>query len=143
MAKPSVVNVQFNNEQIFWGEYANHILAEGDSWFGWAHMNLVPSSNLPEELLFEETAVMVSYAYSSDTITDRANLSLNSASFEEERSNKYEAILLGGGGNDLINTLPHIIRRATPGAPPAIALECSEDVALRAVHVDLAAGLIL
>ena len=66
MAKPRVVNVQFNNEQIFWGEYANHLLAEGDSWFGWAHMNLAPSSNLLEELRFEQPAVVVSYAYSGD-----------------------------------------------------------------------------
>ena len=136
MAKPRVVNVQFNNEQIFWGEYANHILAEGDSWFGWAHMNLVPSSNLLEELRFEKSTVVVSYAYSGDTITNMADLSSNSAFAEEVRSNQYEAILLSGGGNDLIDALPHIIRPCTPAAPPATALECVNEDALRTLLHD-------
>ena len=130
MAKPRVINVQFNNEQIFWGEYTNHILAEGDSWFGWAHMNLVPSSNLLEELRFEKSTVVVSYSYSGDTIRNMADLSSNSAFAREVCSNQYEAIMLSGGGNDLIDALPHIIRQSNAAAPPATALACVDSDAL-------------
>ncbi len=130
MAKPRVVNVQFNNEQIFWGEYANHILAEGDSWFGWAHMNLVPSSNLLEELRFEKSTVVVSYAYSGDTIRNMGDLSSNGAFAEEIRSSQYEAIMLSGGGNDLIDALPYVIRPCDSAAPPASAAACFDSNAL-------------
>lgn len=130
MAKPRVVNVQFNNEQIFWGEYTNHILAEGDSWFGWAHMNLVPSSNLLEELRFDRSTVVVSYAYSGDTIRNMADLSANAAFAEEIRASQYEAIMLSGGGNDLIDALPHVIRRCDPAAPPPNAAACIDQNAL-------------
>ena len=34
MVKPRVVNVQFNNERVYWGDYANHILADTWEWDG-------------------------------------------------------------------------------------------------------------
>jgi len=136
MAKPRIVNVQFNNESVFWGEYANRILAEGDSWFGWAHLNLKPSSNLLEELRFEQSTVIVSYAYSGDTIRNMADLCSNSAFAREIRSQPYEAIMLSGGGNDLIDALPHVIRAANPAAPPAAATDCVDAAALDTLFDD-------
>ena len=130
MAKPRVVNVQFNNEQIFFGDFANHILAEGDSWFGWAHLNLAPSSNLLEELRFEKASVVVSYAFSGDTIRNMAKLASNSAFFREIASQAYDAIMLSGGGNDLIDALPFVIPTCDPAAPPASAVDCVDARAL-------------
>ena len=130
MVKPRVVNVQFNNERVYWGDYANHILAEGDSWFGWAHLNLKPSSNLLEELRLERATVVVSYAYSGDTMRNMADLCSNSAFAEEIRSQHYDAIMLGGGGNDLIDALPHVIVSCDPLAPPATAAACIDTAAL-------------
>ena len=130
MAKPRVVNVQFNNEQIFFGEFANHILAEGDSWFGWAHLNLAPSSNLLEELRFERATVVVSYAFSGDTIRNMAKMASNTAFFREIGSQSYEAIMLSGGGNDLIDALPFVIPKCDPAAAPTNAAACVDAGAL-------------
>jgi hypothetical protein len=44
----------FNDETIFFSEYTNHLLAEGDSWYAWAHLNLHPSSNILEQLDFRD-----------------------------------------------------------------------------------------
>lgn len=130
MPKPHVVNVQFNNERVFWGDYAGHFLAEGDSWFGWAHLNLVPSSNVLEQLPLRRSAVVISYAYSGDTMRNMGELCSNSAFAQEVRSQPYEAILLSGGGNDLIDALPHVLRAADPAAPPTRAADCVDAAAL-------------
>jgi lysophospholipase L1-like esterase len=130
MAKPRVVNVQFNNEQIVFGDYTNHILAEGDSWFGWAHLNLNPSSNLLEELRLDAPTVVVSYAYSGDTVRNMADQASNAALALEIRSQPYQAIMLSGGGNDLIDALPNIIRACDPAAPPASADACIDRAAM-------------
>ncbi|MBL8378496.1 MAG: hypothetical protein JNM79_11550 [Burkholderiales bacterium] len=130
MPKPHVVNVQFNNEHVFWGDYASHFLAEGDSWFGWAHLNLVPSSNLLEQLPLRRSAVVISYAYSGDTMRNMGELCCNSAFAQEIGAQNYEAILLSGGGNDLIDALPHVLRAADPAAPPTRAVDCVDAAAL-------------
>ncbi|MFN0163815.1 MAG: hypothetical protein ACKVQQ_21485 [Burkholderiales bacterium] len=130
MPKPHVVNVQFNNERVFWGDYARHFLAEGDSWFGWAHLNLVPSSNLLEQLSLRHSAVVISYAYSGDTMRNMGEQCSNSAFAQEVSSQPYEAILLSGGGNDLIDALPHVLRATDPAAPPTRAADCVNAAAL-------------
>ena len=105
MAKPRVVNTQFNDERLFFSDYANHLLAEGDSWYGWAHLNLVPSSNVPDQLEFRDSTIIVNLAYSGDVMRNMSDTSANSLFYFELQGQRYHAILLSGGGNDLIDAL--------------------------------------
>jgi lysophospholipase L1-like esterase len=106
MPQPRVVNLQLHpNEQIFYSDYNICLLAEGDSWFSWSYLNLVPSSNLLQQLDFDKPALAVSYAYAGDTIRRIADFFDNGGFFIEMRSQRYDAILLSGGGNDLIDAL--------------------------------------
>lgn len=145
MAKPRVVNIQFNDEPVDFGRYRNHLLAEGDSWFAWAHLNLKPSSNLLEQLQFTQKSVVVSCAYSGDVIRNMGDIASNALFANEMRAVQYDAILLSGGGNDLIDALqthggmPGIIQACAPGAPnqPASYINA---VALAALTADVLAG---
>jgi hypothetical protein len=105
MAKPRVVNTQFNDETVFFGEYTNHLLAEGDSWYAWAHLNLAPSSNIPEQLEFRDSTVIVNLAYSGEIVRNMSGASPNPLFYFELQGQSYHAILLSGGGNDLIDAL--------------------------------------
>jgi lysophospholipase L1-like esterase len=105
MAKPRVVNTQFNDETVYFGEYTNHLLAEGDSWYAWAHLNLAPSSNIPEQLEFRDPTVIINLAYSGDVIRNISDAAANSHLYFELQGQTYHAILLSGGGNDLIDAL--------------------------------------
>lgn len=123
MPQPRVVNVQLNPEEfIFFGDYGVHILAEGDSWFAWSQLNLVPSSNILQQLDFDAPSLVVNYAYSGDTIRRMADFFRNGGFFIEMRSQKYDVMLLSGGGNDMIDALydyqqdtPLILQPAAPG----------------------------
>ncbi len=145
MAKPRVVNIQFNDEPVDFGLYRNHLLAEGDSWFAWGHMNLDPSSNLLEQLQFNQKSVVVSCAFSGDVIRNMGDMASNALFANELRAAKYSAILLSGGGNDLIDALetrggvPGIIQARAPGAPdlPASYINAA---ALTALTGDVLAG---
>ncbi len=112
MAKARVVNVQFNDEPVDFAPYAYRLLADGDSWFAWAHFNLAPSSNILEQLTFNKAAVIVSLAYSGDVIQDISDPRQNMALDFELQALRYHALLLSGGGNDLIDAL-----RPKSGAP--------------------------
>lgn len=115
MAKARVVNVQFNDEQIDFTQYRYRLLGEGDSWFAWAHLNLAPSSNVLEQLQIREAAVIVNLAYSGDVISDISDSQSNMAFYFELQALRYHAILLSGGGNDLIDAL-----HPEGGGPPII-----------------------
>ena len=138
MAKPRVVNIQFNDETVYFGEYTNHLLAEGDSWFAWAHLNLSPSSNILEQLEFRESTVVVNLAYSGDVIRDMSDGMSNMHFYFELQGQRYHAILLSGGGNDLIDALhpangqlPIIVPCATRS--PAVAASYVDAGALKAL----------
>jgi lysophospholipase L1-like esterase len=106
MPQPRVVNVQLNPEELIsFGDYGIHILAEGDSWFAWSQLNLAPSSNILQQLDFDAPSLVVNYAYSGDTIRRMADFFRNGGFFIEMRSQKYDVILLSGGGNDVIDAL--------------------------------------
>ena len=115
MAKARVVNVQFNDEQPTFAQYTNRLLAEGDSWFAWAHMNRKPSSNILEELQFLDPTVIVSLAYSGDVISNMGDERANIHLYFELQALRYDALLLSGGGNDLIDVL-----NPDNGSPPII-----------------------
>ena len=134
MAKARVVNLQFNNETIDFSQYTNHLLAEGDSWFAWAHLNLMPSSNVPEQLEFVDPTVIVNLAYSGDVVSHMADKSSDMTFYFELQGQRYHAILLSGGGNDLIDAL-----RPDDGKPAIIVPRGKKSAKSAGSYVDTAA----
>ncbi len=90
--------------------YAWHILAEGDSWFTLA---AIPSSNLLFELRLARWAQIYNIAYPGDTIKHvgqlRENSELKKVLAEPNFSYRWDAILMSGGGNDLIDAASRLI----------------------------------
>ncbi len=145
MAKARIVNIQFNDETIDFPQYTNHLLAEGDSWYAWAHLNLDPSSNIPEQLEFRDPTVIVNLAYSGDVISNISDPLSNMALYFELQAKRYHAILLSGGGNDLIDALnpangqpPIIVPHGTH--PPNVADSYVDAAALKALTDGVLAG---
>ncbi len=133
MAKARVVNIQFNDEPIAFPSYTNRLLAEGDSWFAWAHLNLKPSSNIVEQLEFRDPTVIVNLAYSGDVIHNMSDARANLHFCFELQALRYDAILLSGGGNDLIDAL-------SPGdGRPAIIVPSNGDPGEAKSYVDAVA----
>jgi lysophospholipase L1-like esterase len=98
--------------------YALRLLAEGDSWFS---LGSIPPKNLLQELQFEESSVVVNLAYPGDEVQKMfrrmCDYGAEFANWLTMRSTwRFDAILLSGGGNDLIAALPHLIRRDVPAA---------------------------
>jgi lysophospholipase L1-like esterase len=92
--------------------YKWRILAEGDSWFS---LGAIPSSNLLYELRFKKRTVILNLGRPGDTITNISALSDN-AEFSRRLahprySSDWDAILLSGGGNDLIDWADEIIKK--------------------------------
>lgn len=122
MKKAEVVNIQRGgSSDIFYADYDVTVLAEGDSWFSWGELNLMPSSNILEQLRFPKRSLVMNYAYAGDTTRRIVDFFSNGAFFVEMRSQRYGAILLSGGGNDLIDALydqsadqPLILKRPEP-----------------------------
>jgi lysophospholipase L1-like esterase len=92
-------------------EYAWRFLAEGDSWFT---VGAIPSSNLLYELRLRKRAVVLNLGYPGDTIANVARLSSN---IEFSRrlthpnwASDWDALLMSGGGNDLIDQAADILR---------------------------------
>ncbi|HEY0664306.1 MAG TPA: hypothetical protein VGD18_06840, partial [Thiobacillaceae bacterium] len=97
--------------------YAWRLLAEGDSWFT---VGAIPSSNLLYELRLKKPTVVLNLGYPGDTIASVAQLSGN-AEFARRLAHpnwasKWDAILLSGGGNDLIDRAGDLIRARPRGA---------------------------
>lgn len=98
-------------------DYAWRFLAEGDSWFT---IGAIPSSNLLYELRLKKPTIVLNLGYPGDTI---ANISQLSANTEFSRrlahpnwASDWNAILLSGGGNDLIDRAADIILSTPTGA---------------------------
>jgi lysophospholipase L1-like esterase len=97
-------------------EYGYHLLAEGDSWFT---LGAVPSSNLLYELRLAKWSQVFNLAYPGDTIKNIGNLAGN-RDFRKFVVNQrfnypWDALLLSGGGNDIIDAAPKLIRRRAVG----------------------------
>lgn len=97
-------------------DYDWRILSEGDSWFT---IGAIPSSNLLYELRLSKRTVILNLGYPGDTI---ANISQLSANTEFTRrlvhpnwASDWNALLLSGGGNDLIDQAADIIRSTPTG----------------------------
>ncbi|MEP7056304.1 MAG: hypothetical protein ABI809_00835 [Caldimonas sp.] len=119
-------NLQPDNPDYPW-----HFLAEGDSWFTIA---AIPSSNLLLELRVGRWTQVLNLAYPGDTLKHVGELPDNKDLVRYlARRNfacAFDAILLSGGGNDVIDAAPALIRKA-----PAAGL----DPALPESYVDAAA----
>lgn len=93
-------------------DYPWHFLAEGDSWFTIA---AIPSSNLLFELRLGRWTQILNLAYPGDTLRHIENLTGNQdlLRFLAKRNfnSPFDALLLSGGGNDLIAAAPQLIRK--------------------------------
>ena len=115
MADKVVFNAWDNKPEPDFGLFAQHLLAEGDSWFAWSRLDFRPSSNILEALEFDRKTLIVNLAYTGDVMRNMGNSATNPALGSELRGASYDGILLSGGGNDLIDAL-----EATGGAGPII-----------------------
>ena len=92
-------------------DYPWHFLAEGDSWFTIA---AIPSSNLLLELRLGRWTQILNLAYPGDTLrnieTLVSNKDLTRFLAKKNFCSHFDALLLSGGGNDLINGVGELIR---------------------------------
>lgn len=99
------------NEPPPLADYGQRLLAEGDSWFTIGTLNLAAASNLVFQLEFTQSTGIVNCAYPGQTLNHMAD-NLNDPYFDallrQPRFARYwEALLLSGGGNDLIDAAQH------------------------------------
>lgn len=110
-------------------KYKYKVLAEGDSWFT---LGAVPSSNLLFQMEASRPMAIVSIAEPGDTIVHMGNprhmQQLQRLIAVPQFSYAWDAILLSGGGNDLIDSAPVLLRK--PDAPSAIAADYVDPAAL-------------
>ena len=92
--------------------YKCRVLAEGDSWFT---LGAVPSGNLLFHVEVSKPTALVSIAKPGDTIMRMGDpermLQLRRLLAVPQFSYKWDAILLSGGGNDLIDSAPQLLKR--------------------------------
>lgn len=92
------------------GMYAWHLLAEGDSWFT---IGAVPSSNLLYELRFPRWTQVLNLAYPGDTLRHIGDIAgngdLRKWLAKPGFASPFTALLLSGGGNDLIDAASELI----------------------------------
>lgn len=101
------------------GDYRWRLLAEGDSWFT---LGGLPTSNLLFSLELAASAIVVNCALPGDTIRHMAEIAANrelQAAMSERFGYRWDAILLSGGGNDLIDAVDRIIVAGRGRAPDA------------------------
>lgn len=87
--------------------YGRRLLAEGDSWFTIGTMNLPKVSNILFNLDFAQSTAVVTCAYPGDTLQHMVD-NLRDVNFDRllrkrNFASYWEAILISGGGNDLID----------------------------------------
>jgi lysophospholipase L1-like esterase len=120
--------------------YDWRLLAEGDSWFT---IGAIPSSNLLYELRLKQRTVVLNLGYPGDTIANVAQLSTNTEFVRRlahpNWASDWDAVLLSGGGNDLIERAPDIIR-ATPAGAGRKAADYVDAEALAAFKDDVQAA---
>ena len=97
--------------------YDWRLLAEGDSWFT---VGAIPSSNLLYELRLKKRTVILNLGYPGDTLANVAQLSANPEFVRRlahpNWASDWDAVLLSGGGNDLIDRAGDLIRARPRGA---------------------------
>lgn len=95
---------------------ARKCLAQGDSWFSIGAVPFWATSNLLSQLVLSCATVVVNCAYPGRELAHMVDTTIDSkfiALLAGKLSYKWDAILLSGGGNDLIDAL-----QAPPTNPP-------------------------
>lgn len=102
------------------GNYAQLLLAEGDSWFAWAFLGFGVSPSILTALQFDRSTATLCYAYSGHTLHDMEAMAISAGFKQELSARRFQAVLLSGGGNDLFDALAagNILKPAA-GADPA------------------------
>lgn len=100
-------------------QYAKRFLGEGDSWFSY---NAVPhSANVLDQIHLPAPCVVLTLAQPGDTIRHMgaiaSNPMLRRYLADRNFASNWDAILLSGGGNDLIDAVERIIVAGTGTAP--------------------------
>jgi lysophospholipase L1-like esterase len=120
--------------------YDWRLLAEGDSWFT---IGAIPSSNLLYELRLKKRTIVLNLGYPGDTIANISQLSTNTEFTRRlthpNWASDWDAVLLSGGGNDLIERAVDIIR-ATPKGSGRKAADYVDAGQLAAFTQDVQAG---
>src|SRR5215207_2610934 len=99
--------------------YQRRVLAEGDSWFSFGSWKF---HSLLSEMKFSRTTAVVTLAQPGDTLRRMTDMARNRV-FDKWLDGRFaamrfDALLVSGGGNDVIEDLPLIIPGST-AAPPA------------------------
>ena len=113
-------------------DYAWRILAEGDSWFSFGSWKL---QSLLRHLKFDQDTIIVSLAEPGDTLVHMADICGNPALEQQLAANgfKWDALLLSGGGNDVIDNARFIVpKRSGPQSSAKPVEEYFDPDALRA-----------
>lgn len=111
-------------------QYRYRILAEGDSWFS---IGGFPGSNLLFPMELHRPSIIVNLGYPGDTIRHMAKIASNHnlrKAMSDRYGYRWHAILLSGGGNDLIDDAHRIIFRPR-GRPEDAASYCDEAALLK------------
>ncbi|MCP5265878.1 MAG: hypothetical protein H6934_07185 [Burkholderiaceae bacterium] len=105
---------------VFPEQFDARFIAEGDSWFSLnaLPMNFFTADNLLNHLRFPGSALIAQMANPGDTIRRMSDWTRNPA-FRQALRHGYgpgvDGILVSGGGNDLIDAAPRLLRRFGPG----------------------------
>ena len=131
-------------------DYGRHMLAEGDSWFAYGS---VLGFNQLNFLRFTRRTLITQTAMPGDTLDHMADWwrdsnfpSLIDGGSYGNRAWKFDAILLSGGGNDLIDAVSdqyvdqRILRLCSTTSPPATAADCVHEAAWAQFEVYLRAN---
>lgn len=107
--KPDVFQAHelFSANPPILGGYGRRLLAEGDSWFTIGTLNLPKAANILVSLTFSQSTAVVSCAYPGHTLQHMVD-NLNDPYFDRllrqpNFASYWEAVLISGGGNDLID----------------------------------------
>ncbi len=119
--------------------YGRHMLAEGDSWFAYGS---VLGFNQLNFLQFTQRTLITQTAMPGDTLDHMADWwrdsnfpSLIDGGSYGNRAWKFDAILLSGGGNDLIDAVSEryvgkrLLQLCSDGSPPTAAADCLREPA--------------
>ncbi|MDX2218296.1 MAG: SGNH/GDSL hydrolase family protein [Burkholderiales bacterium] len=126
MSKPTPAKVLFPAEidttvaETAPSSYSQLIFAEGDSWFSFGSWRL---RNLLQQLRFSKSTMIVTLALPGDTITRMSNMTGKNKALDMmltlQHGYAWNAILLSGGGNDVIDDAKKIIVSPTGGKSKA------------------------
>ncbi|HEY1092912.1 MAG TPA: hypothetical protein VGE47_17570 [Burkholderiaceae bacterium] len=111
------------------------LLAEGDSWFSIGTLIPKQASNILKELVFTQSDVIVSCAEPGDTLVHMSERISDpyfaQRLFTPNMASYWEAILISGGGNDMIDAaqLAPTLTDGSPAAPNQRLLRTPAEVA--------------